>query len=153
MTSEHHALLVQPDTEYASRFEEKLARVGLVIRCAFNSKQGRTMALASPPAALIFDLDQPAREAVRLLCDLRAQGVNPPVLWLTSTVNEAAISRVTSAGAQGLLSKSTNTATMLSAVRSVMAGDTFFLDQQPPASSSGVRVLNESERLLRLLQG
>src|SRR5690606_34183494 len=103
--------------------------------------------------ALLLDLDHPPRESVRLLCDLHARDINPPVVWLSSNVNQAGIERVTNAGAHGLLSKSTDAATTLAAVRSVLSGDAFFLEDQPQGRISGIRTLAESERMLKLLQG
>lgn len=153
MLTEEYVLLVESDVDYATRLKEALDEGGVRLTVASTSLEARKIAEHARPSALLLDLDHPPRESVRLLCDLHARDINPPVLWLSSTVNQAGIDRVSKAGAHGLLSKSTDAATSLAAVLSVISGKTFFLEDQPEGRISGVRTLNESERLLRLLQG
>jgi DNA-binding NarL/FixJ family response regulator len=153
MMTKEYVLLVESDPDYAARLKEALDEGGVRLRVAGTSLEARRIAELAEPAALLLDLDHPPRESVRLLCDLHARDINPRVLWLSSTVNQAGIERVTNAGAHGLLSKSTDAATSLAAVLQVISGKTFFLEDQPEGRFSGVPTLNESERLLRLLQG
>lgn len=153
MNTDEYVLLVETDSDYAASLKEALEEGGIRVEVTSTSMEARRMAERCEPVALLLDLDHPPRESVRLLCDLHARYMNPPVLWLSAHVNQAGIERVSSAGAHGLLSKSTDAATSVAAVRAVIAGKTFFFENQPEARTSGIRTLGESERLLRLLQG
>jgi DNA-binding NarL/FixJ family response regulator len=148
-----YALLIDSDQDYALEMETVLSGAGVHLVCAIGHRHALSLIEVSPPEAVLLDLDRPPRESMRLLGDIRGKGIDPKVLWITSSVTEAAIERVVASGAQGLLARNADTVEVVCAVRSVLGGEQYF----PPAYStdrgSGVakRAAAESERIMKLL--
>lgn|GEM_PF-2152521 len=148
-----YALLVDSDQDYAIEMETVLSGAGVHLVCAASHRHALSLVEVSAPEALLLDLDRPPRESMRFLGDLREKGIQASVLWITSSVTEAAIERVVSSGAHGLLARDADTVEIVCAVRSVLGGEQYF----PPAYSSdrrsGVakRAAAESERIMKLL--
>jgi DNA-binding NarL/FixJ family response regulator len=148
-----YALLVNSDHEYAIEMETVLNGGGVHLVCASSPKHALRLTELSSPAAVLLDLDRPMRETMGLLEAIRSRGATPHVLWITSSVTEAAIERVVSSGSLGLLSRDADTVEIVCAVRSILSGEKYF----PPAfsnergSRTNERANAESERIMKLL--
>lgn len=148
-----YVLLVDSDQEYALEMETVLSGGGVHLVCASTPKHAVHLAQLSPPTAILLDLDRPPRESMRLLGDLRGCGAHAKILWISSSVTEAAIERVVVSGAQGLLARDADTVEIVCAVRCILAGEQYF----PPAysnegsSRTNERANAESERIMKLL--
>lgn len=151
--SDHYALLVDSNVEYADDMEMVLSGAGIDLIVAATPSQALQLLKTITPSALLLDLDRPPRESMRLLADIHAKNIDPPVLWITSHLTQAGIDRVRNSGAQGILVRSADTVEKVCAVRAILSGDTHFplqpLRSQP--STPGAKAIAESERIIKLL--
>ena len=77
-------LLVEDDTEIAAHVVQALAACGHEVESVDNGREGLTRALAGGYAALILDRMLPGLDGLSLTKKLRAEGVETPVLLLTT---------------------------------------------------------------------
>lgn len=149
--SNYYALLVDSNDEYADEMETVLSGAGIELVVASSPSQALHLAKSMTPNALLLDLDRPPRESMRLLNDIRQQGMDPPVLWSTNHLTKAGINRVRDSGSRGILLRNADTVEKVCAVRAVLSGDTHFPVLHTHPATSGAKAIAESERIIKLL--
>lgn len=149
--SDHYALLVDSDSYFADDLETVLSGAGIELVVAVSTAQARELVKTITPAALLLNLDAPPRESIRFLGDIRAKGIDPPVLWITSHLTQAGVERVQAAGGQGLMLRESDTVTRICAVRAVLSGDHYFPPALTNPATPGAKAIAESERIIKLL--
>lgn len=77
------------------------------------------------PAIAIVDITLRGSSGLELIKDLRAQGLNVPVLVLSMHDEELYAERVLKAGARGYICKHEATATLATAIRQVVSGQVY----------------------------
>jgi two-component system OmpR family response regulator len=77
-------LLVEDDTEIAGHVAQALTAAGHDVESLSNGREGLTRALAGKYAALILDRMLPGIDGLSVTKALRAQGVETPILLLTT---------------------------------------------------------------------
>lgn len=149
--SHYYALLVDSNDEYADEMETILSGAGIELVVAASPAQALALIKTITPSALLLDLDRPPRESMRLLGDIRAKNIDPPVLWITTHLTMAGIQRVRDAGSQGIMLRGADTVERVCAVRAVLSGDTHFPVLQTFAATPSAKATAESERIIKLL--
>ena len=149
----HYVLLAESDSRYAEILAPLLESANYRFNSAYSLKEALSLAVVEAPSVLLLDMDHPPRESMRLLMDMKTQGLEVPVVWVSAHVSESAIARVRASGAKGLLSKETDAKTTLEAIKVAIEGGKFFQRYQPARKSSGIRSLSMDDRLSKLLQG
>lgn len=149
--SDHYALLVDSDPYFAEDMETVLSGAGIELIVAVSTAQARELVKTISPATLLLNLDTPPRESMRFLGDVRAKGIDPPVLWITSHVTAAGVERVRAAGGRGVLLRQSDTVTRVCAVRAMLNGDFYFPSTLTNPATPGAKAIAESERIIKLL--
>lgn len=149
--SDHYALLVDSDPYFADDLETVLSGAGIELVVAVSTAQARELVKTITPASLLLNLDGPPREAMRFLGDIRAKGIDPPVLWITSHLTHAGVERVRAAGGRGVMLRDSDTVTRVCAVRAMLNGDYYFPPVHSNPASAGAKAIAESERIIKLL--
>lgn len=148
---DQYALLVDSNVEFAEEMETVLSGAGVDLVVAASADQALQLIKTITPATILLDLDRPARESMRLLGDIRAKGIDPPILWITSHLTQAGIDRVRSSGARGIMLRESDTVTRVCAVRSMLVGDYYFPPLNTSPATPGAKAIAESERIIKLL--
>ena len=149
--SDHYALLVDSDPNFADEMETVLSGAGIELVVAVTPVQALQLVKTITPATLLLNLDRPARESIRLLSDIRARGIDPPVLWITSHLTQAGMDRVRASGGRGLLLREADTVSRVGAVRAMLNGDHYFPPVHTNPATPGAKAIAESERIIKLL--
>lgn len=146
MFREHLALLINKD-------------LGMQV-CgeADNIKQAMEIILATRPHIAIVDISLRGSSGLELIKDLKAQGMDLPVLVLSMHDENLYAERVLRAGARGYITKHEASADVIAAIRAVLAGEVFVSKQMTSkiisrisspdrgrASESGVELLADRE--------
>ena len=77
-------LLVEDDTEIAGHVSHALTAAGHDVESAGDGREGLSRALSGEYAALILDRMLPGLDGLSLISSLRAQGIETPILLLTT---------------------------------------------------------------------
>ena len=103
---------------------QMLARVPGFEVCgeADNIQQGLRMIEQTSPDIAIVDITLRGSSGLELIKDIKAQGLNVPVLVLSMHDEALYAERVLRAGAKGYISKSAASATLTEAIEQVLAG-------------------------------
>jgi two-component system response regulator EvgA len=149
--SDHYALLVDSNAEYADEMETILSGAGIELVVAATPAQALQLLKTFTPRAVLLDMDRPPRESMRLLSDIRSKAVDPPILWVTDHLTQAGINRVRDSGAQGIMVRAADTVEKVCAVRAMLSGDTYFPIVHTHPATPGAKAIAESERIIRLL--
>ena len=99
-----------------------------VVGEASTGAQGVEVARNTCPALVITDLMMPGGSGLRTIEQLRAACPNLRVLVLTGHLTDEHISAALNAGADGYMLKSANRTELMSAIRSVIAGQKYFCE-------------------------
>ncbi len=103
--NEFHVLLVEDDTVLARLIEQGLTEDGYHVEVAHSFAGGYRRAMMSGLHAIILDVSLPDRSGIELAQVLRAQGVDLPILMLTSLGDAAAIVAALDSGADDYVVK------------------------------------------------
>jgi DNA-binding NarL/FixJ family response regulator len=92
-------------------------------------------------ALVLLDLALPGARGLDFLGDLKLDYPGVPVVVLSATHDTATVMAALGAGAHGFIPKNANAATLLDALRSVLAGGVFLMpDTMPAPMGDGVHV-------------
>lgn len=92
---------------------------------ADNIKDAMRLLLETKPDAAIVDITLRGSSGLELLKDMKAQGINIPVLVLSMHDEELYAERALRAGAQGYVTKHEASAEVVNAIRAVMDGEVY----------------------------
>jgi len=114
---------------------------------------GVALAVRLQPDLLLLDNRLPDAPGTEALRRLRREGIGAPALMMTARREPGFNEQAREAGAQGALLKSGSAAELLTALRTIRAGELAFDSRHPPRPA-GQRALTPAERAtLRLLSG
>jgi DNA-binding NarL/FixJ family response regulator len=129
---------------------------------ADNIQQGLRVIQQTEPDIAIVDITLRGSSGLELIKDMKAHGLNVPVLVLSMHDETLYAERVLRAGAKGYISKSEATSTLTEAIRQVLAGKiylgdkmtTFMLEKitNPKAIGSASRMSLLADRELEVFQ-
>jgi DNA-binding NarL/FixJ family response regulator len=127
----------------------------MVVAEACTGEEAEHLARTTPAELLILDIDMPLRNGINVAESLRADGIELPILVFT--VAQANTNRYYAehVGVQGFIGKAANAQALLQAIRTILAGGTWF----PNISSTLARTdrdlpeKNLSQREWQILQG
>lgn len=135
----------------------------LVLLSAANRDETMTLLARHPDCALVLlDLALPGAHGLDLLAELRRTFPRLPVVVLSATHDRATIGAALAAGARGFIAKTSDPATLLDAVRTVLAGGAHVTRDIAPTRTRtvdgiSIEVLGltqrQSEVMLLLAQG
>ena len=77
-------LVIEDEKKVANFIQQGLSEEEYTVECAYDGEQGLEKALSSEFDVIILDLMLPKRDGISILRELRARGVNTPVLILTA---------------------------------------------------------------------
>lgn len=100
---------------------------------ADNIKDAMAMVLKTRPDAAIVDITLKGSSGLELLKDVKSQGIALPVLVISMHEEALYAERVLRAGARGYVSKNEQPATVLAAIRKVLAGAIYLGDTMATA--------------------
>ena len=116
-------------------FRERLAHLivdefGLLVcgQCD-NIVEAMKLIESSKPDIAILDLTLKGSSGLELLKNMKARDMKTPTLVLSMHEESLYAQRVLAAGARGYITKNENSATLLRAIRRVLAGKFYFSDQ------------------------
>jgi DNA-binding NarL/FixJ family response regulator len=142
-------ILIAEDDPMLARFlrsllgeQPDLKIVGAVRDGSLVAESVRTLR----PDLLLLDLNLPGRDGLEILEDFGNAGETPPTLMLTAVEDEDTAFRAAQLGARGFVGKTDPTAELLTAIREVAKGGTWF------SSRTVSRVLAAHTDLLRQTQ-
>jgi DNA-binding response OmpR family regulator len=98
-------LVIEDDTKLAGLLERGLTSAGHVVDAEHDGASGRKAALCGTYDILVLDLMLPKVDGLTVLRDLRAKGVNAPVIVLTARDETADVVAGFDAGADDYLRK------------------------------------------------
>jgi two-component system, NarL family, invasion response regulator UvrY len=105
---------------------------------------------------ILLDISMPGRNGIETLKQIRANGVNTPVLMLSMHPEDQYAVRVLKAGASGFLNKESATHELLVAVRRVLSGKKYITPSvaEKLVEASGDKPVHEllSDREMQVLQ-
>ena len=81
-------LIIEDDIATLKGLEETLRRENYNVICSEDGEEGFNKALNENIDLLILDLILPSKNGIDICKDLRAQGINVPILMLTSKIEE-----------------------------------------------------------------
>jgi DNA-binding NarL/FixJ family response regulator len=153
-----HPLIVHALSQVLPDLEPDLA-----ILAAVNRDETMTLLARHPDCALVLlDLALPGAHGLDLLAELRRDFPRLPVVVLSATHDRATIGAALAAGARGFIAKTSDAATLLDAVRTVLAGGAHVTRDIAPTRTRtvdgiSIEVLGltqrQSEVMLLLAQG
>lgn len=95
---------------------------------ADNIKQAMELIQSLKPDAAVIDITLKGSSGLELIKDLKAQGIELPVLVLSMHDESLYAERVIRAGAKGYITKDEASDKVMSAIRKVMAGEIYLSD-------------------------
>jgi DNA-binding response OmpR family regulator len=98
-------LVVEDNADLAYGLRNNLEIEGYAVDVAADGRQGLTRALESPPDLIVLDLMLPGLDGFRVLRELRARGMELPVLILTARGEESDKVRGLKLGADDYVTK------------------------------------------------
>ena len=112
------------------------------VRSASDPAEATRVLDDEPDVALVLlDLALPGARGLDFLGDLKLDYPGVPVVVLSATHDPATVMAALGAGAHGFIPKNANAATLLDALRSVLAGAVFLMpDTTPAPAGDGVHV-------------
>ena len=96
-----------------------------VVGEAGDAAEAMDVLVANPPDIAIFDLNLKGKNGIELIKDVRARGMNFPVLVLSVHSEMTYAERALRAGAQGYVMKEEAPEVVIGAIRSVLAGQVY----------------------------
>lgn len=124
---------------------------------ADNIQDAQRIIQATKPDIVIVDITLKGSSGLELIKDLRAQGVNTPVLVLSMHEEALYAERVLRAGARGYISKHEASSTLIKAIRHVLSGQVYLSEgmtasllekvsgRKTNSSTSGLELLADRE--------
>jgi two-component system, NarL family, invasion response regulator UvrY len=97
-----------------------------VVAEASDGEEAETLARRVTAELLILDIAMPIRRGIEVLETLRADGIKLPILFFSMYPASQYVEYAKMAGAQGFVSKDADMATLLDAIRRILAGGTAF---------------------------
>lgn len=95
----------------------------VVVAEASNGEEALGTILELKPDVILLDINMPGISGVRVLTEIREQGIDIPVLMLTISQQEEDLIGAIRAGANGYLLKSAEPETLQKTIKQVVAGD------------------------------
>jgi DNA-binding response OmpR family regulator len=113
-------LVIEDEKKVANFIMQGLHEENYEVECAYDGEQGLDMAVAGEYDGIILDLMMPKRDGISLLRELRARGINTPVLILTAkgTIQDKIIGL--DSGADDYLSKPFHFEELTARIRSML---------------------------------
>ncbi|HSI15508.1 MAG TPA: response regulator transcription factor [Chthoniobacter sp.] len=124
---------------------------------ADNIQDAQRIIQATKPDIVIVDITLKGSSGLELIKDLRAQGLNTPVLVLSMHEEALYAERVLRAGARGYISKHEASSTLIKAIRHVLSGQVYLSEgmtasllekvsgRKTSSSTSGLELLADRE--------
>ncbi len=118
-------LVIDDHTLFRSGLEELLRRRGIQVVAAIGSgREGVAAARDLDPEVILLDLRMPDMDGLSVLSALRAEGIETPIVILTTSREEKDLIQSLRSGAQGYLLKDMEPDDLVSALGEVLAGKT-----------------------------
>jgi DNA-binding response OmpR family regulator len=113
-------LVIEDEKKVANFIMQGLREEHYGVECAYDGEQGLERALSEEYDGIILDLMMPKRDGISLLRELRARGVNTPVLILTAkgTIQDKIIGL--DSGADDYLAKPFHFEELMARIRSML---------------------------------
>ncbi|MCE9520361.1 MAG: response regulator transcription factor [Verrucomicrobia bacterium] len=96
---------------------------------ADNIQQAKKLIQSARPDIVIVDISLRGSSGLELIKDLKAQGINVPVLVLSMHDENLYAERVLRAGARGYITKNEASSEVIAAIKAVLAGEVFVSKQ------------------------
>lgn len=127
-----------------------------VVGQAVDGAETEILARSLKADLLILDISLPVRRGIQILESLRADGITLPVLFFSMYSASQYVDYAKGAGAQGFVGKDADEATLLAAIRRILAGGKSFPGRQSEATKATIgedafKAL--SRRELEVMQG
>src|SRR5580765_5938213 len=113
-------LLIEDDRETAEHIEYALRTHGHELQVAFTGAEGLARACLGQFAALIVDRRLPGLDGLSLVRQLRAEGVNTPILFLSTMNSSDDMAEGLVAGADDYLGKPFSFSELLARINAVI---------------------------------
>lgn len=123
------------------------------ITTAASGAEAIRLCSSDTPQVVLLDLRMPGGDGLSVLDTIRARWPTVRVLLLSANASTTEVLRARHAGAAGHLSKSTDRAALLAAIRTVAAGGTCFADEGARVSDDHGLSARELEVLSHLGRG
>lgn len=101
---------------------------------ARSGREAVDIALLSSPDIVIMDITMPEMNGLEAAARIAAERPDIPVILFSLYLSENILSRLKTGGVRGAVAKSEAARDLLDAVRTVLAGGTFFSTTHPQAS-------------------
>jgi DNA-binding NarL/FixJ family response regulator len=123
-------VLVEDHEMFRERLAELIAKTGEFTVCgeADNIQAGLKLIESHKPDIAIVDITLRGSSGLELIKDLKAQGLEVPVLVLSMHAESLYAERALHAGAKGYITKQEASATLLKAIRQVFEGKVYLSD-------------------------
>jgi two-component system, NarL family, response regulator NreC len=133
---------------------EKLLGQQPILRLEASFSTGKMLIETLPQLqadVLLLDLQVPDITAEELLAQIKKIYPKVPVLYLTMMRGSRIMHRIEKLGASGYILKDASVAQLLTAIKCVAAGNTYFLEESPPKDEERNTVTQPSLRVVELL--
>ncbi len=110
---------------------------------ASNGLEALQLARAEHWDVIVLDIRMPGASGLAVLKQLKAEQPQVPVLMLSMHSGELYVNGSLKAGAAGYLSKESAPEELLTAIRTVLAGQTYVSHSQPKQPTGGIGQLEE----------
>jgi DNA-binding response OmpR family regulator len=113
-------LIVEDTAAMAAALQDHLAHMGYATALATRAAQAMAMIAADPPDLVVLDLGLPDRDGYEVLAQLRARGLDTPVLILSARREEADKLRGFNLGADDYVTKPFSAMELLARVAALL---------------------------------
>jgi DNA-binding response OmpR family regulator len=113
-------LVIEDNLHFAATLRNNLEIEGFIVDLATTAIQGHRLIRAEPPALIILDVMLFGRDGYELLRDLRTEGSDVPVVFLTARRDEEDKLRGFALGADDFVTKPVSFAELLARIRAVL---------------------------------
>lgn len=111
---------------------------------ADNIQQAKEVIQSARPDIVIVDISLRGSSGLELIKDLKAQGINVPVLVLSMHDENLYAERVLRAGARGYITKNEASSEVITAIKAVLAGEVFVSKQMTVKIISNISTAGSS---------